>query len=184
MSVNLDKYESHFYRGRSRLTEALWIVVNAHLLSCSLPGSAYRNWLLRRFGARIGDGVVIKPGVRVKFPWRLTIGKNTWIGENVWIDNLDRVEIGANCCVSQGAYLCTGSHDISSPTFNLVTKPIKIGDGAWIAAQAIIGPGVIVGEGAVLALGSAATSNLEPWGIYMGTPARLMRARNIHQIGP
>lgn len=184
MTVDLAKFDnSRFPRGRPRLVEAAWIALDALFVRSRLPGSAHRRWLLRLFGAGIGEGVVIKPGARIKFPWRLTIGSHTWIGEEAWLDNLDRLEIGANCCVSQGAYLCTGSHDWSSPAFDLVTKPIKIGDGAWIAARAVVGPGVVVGEGAVLALGAVATENLQPWSVYAGTPARFVRRRTVDEEG-
>jgi putative colanic acid biosynthesis acetyltransferase WcaF len=114
---------------------------------------------------------MLKPGLKIKFPWRLVVGDNTWLGEDVWIDNLAPVLIGADCCISQGAYLCTGSHDWSKSGFDLITKPIRIGDRAWIAARAIIGPGVTVGEGAVLGLGSVASGDLAPWTIYRGNPA-------------
>src|SRR5262245_16466396 len=106
-----------FQRGRPAIIEALWIVVEALLVKSFIPGSVHRCFLLRLFGAQIGRRVTMKPGVRVKFPWRLTIADDVWVGEDVWIDNLAKVEIGANACVSQGAYLCTGSHDWSASTF-------------------------------------------------------------------
>lgn len=153
------------------------------LFSSWLPGSRHRIWALRLFGARVGRGVVVKPGVRVKFPWRLTIGEHTWIGEDVWIDNLAPVTIGTQVCVSQGAYLCTGSHDWSSERFELITRPIGIRDCAWIGARAVLGPGVIVGEGAVLTLGSTASRPLNPWTVYQGTPALPIRMRTPHRSG-
>ncbi len=180
LTVNLcDFSNTWFQRGRPKWVEALWIVVSALFVASWLPGSAHRKLLLRLFGAEIGKRVAIKPGVRVKFPWKLSIGSDTWIGEDVWIDNLDRVDIGDNCCVSQGSYLCTGSHNWCSPTFNLITKPIKIENCAWIGARASLAPGVIVGEGAVLALGSVATCNLAPWHVYSNVAVRRKKARNI-----
>jgi putative colanic acid biosynthesis acetyltransferase WcaF len=167
----------HFSRGRGRVVEALWLLAQWALVASWIPGAAHRRWLLRAFGAKIGKGVDIKPGVRVKFPWRLEVGDHSWLGENVWIDNLDKVSIGANCCISQGAYLCTGSHDWSRSTFDLITAPIRIDEGAWIAARSSIGPGVRVGEGAVLGLGSMANGDLEPWTINLGVPAVKVRAR-------
>jgi putative colanic acid biosynthesis acetyltransferase WcaF len=167
----------HFSRGRARVVEALWLLTQWALVASWIPGAAHRRWLLRAFGAKIGEGVDIKPGVRVKFPWRLEVGDHSWLGENVWIDNLDKVSIGANCCISQGAYLCTGSHDWSRSTFDLITAPIRIDEGAWIAACSKIGPGVTVGEGAVLGLGSVANKDLQPWTIYLGVPAVYVRAR-------
>lgn len=168
-----------FLRGRSRLVEMLWLIAQWLLVNSWLPGAAHRRFLLRLFGAKIGKGGDIKPGVRVKFPWRLEIGDYSWIGEDVWIDNLALVRLGNNCCLSQGAFLCTGSHDWKSATFDLVTRPIFIEDGAWIAACASVGPGVTVGEGAILTLGSSATSDLAPWGIYQGNPARRIRQRQF-----
>jgi len=162
--VRLDRFDARkFDRGRSRTIEALWLICGGLFVSSGLPGSPLRVLILRAFGARIAPGVVIKPHVRVKFPWRLSIAAHSWIGEDVWIDNLAQVSIGANCCISQAAYLCTGSHDWSKETFDLVTKPIVIEDGAWICAKTTIGPGVRVGEGAILALGSVATRDLDPW---------------------
>jgi putative colanic acid biosynthesis acetyltransferase WcaF len=178
--VRLAHYSNpQFSRGRSRLVEALWLLIQWGLVSSRIPGSAHRRWLLRAFGARIGKGVQIKPGVRVKFPWRLGIGDHSWIGEDVWIDNLAPVTIGSDCCISQRAYLCTGSHDWSRPTFDLIVRPICVESAAWIAACSVVGPGVTVGQGAVLGLGSTATRDLEPWMIYAGTPAAPVRRREI-----
>jgi putative colanic acid biosynthesis acetyltransferase WcaF len=156
----------------------LWFFAGAPLVrSWFLPFSPLKVAVLRAFGASIGRGVRIKPGVRVKFPWRLTVGEYSWLGEDLWIDNLDEVRIGAHCCISQGAYLCTGSHDWSSDTFDLITKPIVVEDHAWLGARSVVAPGVTVREGAVLGLGSVATRSLEPWTIYMGTPADAIRQR-------
>jgi putative colanic acid biosynthesis acetyltransferase WcaF len=166
-----------FARGRSRLVEAAWLVMQALFVSSWLPGSAHRRLLLKLFGAKIGRGVILKPGVKVKFPWRLAVGDHSWIGEDVWIDNLAQVTIGADCCLSQGVYLCTGSHDWSKASFDLVASPITIEDGAWVAAKATIAPGVKIGEGAVLGLGGVATGNLQPWTIYLGAPAQALRTR-------
>jgi putative colanic acid biosynthesis acetyltransferase WcaF len=173
----------YFLRGRPRIVEALWLLAQWALVASWIPGTTHRRWLLRVFGAKIGEGVQIKPGVRVKFPWRLEVGDHSWLGEDVWIDNLDKVSIGANCCISQGAYLCTGSHDWSRSTFDLITGPIRINDGAWIAARSSIGPGVTVGEGAVLCLGSVANKDLQPWSIYLGVPAVYLRTRVITTDG-
>ena len=133
--MRLDKFKNpEFDRGASRFTEMLWIVLQGFLFSSWLPGSAWRRTLLRMFGARIGKGVVIKPRVNVKFPWRLVIGDFVWIGEQVWIDNLEMVTVGSHSCLSQGVYLCTGSHNWADPSFGLITQPIKIGEGCWVGA--------------------------------------------------
>ena len=101
--VDLSQYDrAHFDRGRSRWFEGLWLLVQFLFVRAWMPGTTHRKWLLTLFGARIGSGVHIKPGVRIKFPWRLTVGDHSWIGEDAWIDNLGQVEIGANCIISQG----------------------------------------------------------------------------------
>ena len=173
-----------FSRGAPKLKEALWIACSGLLFSSWIPGSRWRVSVLRLFGASIGRGVVIKPSVVVKFPWRLTIGDDCWIGEGVWIDNLAAVELASDVCVSQGAYFCTGSHDIKSVAFDLIVKPIHVGSHAWICARSSVGPGVSVGEGAVLSLASTATRALEPWGVYAGSPASLIRHRELASRAP
>jgi putative colanic acid biosynthesis acetyltransferase WcaF len=176
----LDKFKNpEFVRGRSRFVEALWLLVQWLFVSSWIPGAAHRRWLLRAFGARIGDNVEIKPRITVKFPWRLEVGDNSWLGESVWIDNLALVKIGAHCCISQEVYLCTGSHDWSLPSFDLVTRGVIINDGAWLAARSAVAPGVTVGEGAVLGFCSVAIGDLDPWKIYLGAPAIEIRDRNI-----
>ncbi len=169
----------HFDRAKPLWVEALWLIASAVFVSSWLPGSWHRRLTLKLFGASVGQHVVIKPRVRIKFPWRLVVGDNSWIGEDAWIDNLAPVTIGSSACISQGTYLCTGSHDWTSPTFDLVVKAIVVGDGAWIAARSTIGPGVTVGEGAVLALDSTALKNLDPWCIYSGGPAVFIKRRVV-----
>jgi len=181
--VRLREFDNRkFDRGRSRLVEILWLLLDMVLVRSRIPGYAHRRLILRAFGARVGNGVLIKPGVRIKFPWHLEIGNNSWVGEDVWIDNLAGVRIGANCSISQGAYICTGNHDWSTRTFDLIIKPIRIEDGAWIAAKSVVGPGVRVGEGAVLSMGSVATSDLTSWGIFQGNPASLSKQRSVRSV--
>jgi putative colanic acid biosynthesis acetyltransferase WcaF len=176
--MRLDRFQNRgFERGRSRLTEALWLLLQGLLVDSWIPGSMHRIAILRLFGAKIGRGVVIKPHVRVKFPWRLEIGDYSWIGEGVWIDNLAGVTIGSHCCISQGAYLCTGSHDWSLETFDLITRPIVLEDHVWLCARCAVGPGVRARQGAVLTLGSTAVSELASWQIHSGIPAAPIRSR-------
>lgn len=183
--VRLNQFDNRQWsRGRPFVIELSWIVLSALFVRSWLPGSAHRRFLLRLFGAKVGRAVVMKPRMLVKFPWRLEIGDHSWIGEDAWIDNLALVKIGSNVCVSQGAYLCTGSHDWSSPTFDLIVKPITIADGAWVAAKSTVGPGVTVGEGAVLGLGSTTSKDLEPWCVYSGAPAEFVRKRVLRPASP
>jgi putative colanic acid biosynthesis acetyltransferase WcaF len=180
--VKLSSFENNWYRpGRSRTVRALWFFLGLPLLRCSLiPFSCSRRSLLLMFGARIGKGAVIKPGVRVKYPWLFQAGDDCWIGEDCWIDNLASVTLGDDVCISQGVYFCTGNHDWSDPSFRLIVKPISVQDGAWIGAKAVVGPGTIIGEGAVVATGAVATKNVPAYEIHAGSPARFVRRRALN----
>ncbi len=179
--IDLGRFENSWYRsGRSKGIEALWFFLGLPLLRWTVvPFSSFRVRLLRLFGASIGQGVVIKPGVRVKYPWLLRVGDHSWIGEDVWIDNLAPVEIADNVCISQGAFLCTGNHDWSDPAFGLIVKPIVLRAGSWAGARCVICPGVEFGEGSIAAAGSVVVKSLEPWTINAGNPATASRARNV-----
>jgi putative colanic acid biosynthesis acetyltransferase WcaF len=107
------------------------------------------------------------------------VGNYVWLGENLWIDNLAQVTIGSNVCLSQGVYLCTGNHSWSHPNFELITEPITIEDGSWIAARSVVGPGVTVKKGAVLGLGAVTGKSLEAMTIYVGNPAQAIKERII-----
>ena len=127
---------------------------------------------------------MIKPHVKVKFPWKLKVGDHSWIGEKAWIDNLAEVHVGSHSCISQGVYLCTGNHRWDRDAFDLEATPIHIGDHCWIGAMCKIGPGVVVHEGAVLLLGGVASADLEAWSIYRGVPAQRLRQRPRDQQEP
>ena len=179
--VRLAEFHNEWYRpGRPAIVRAAWFLLGLPLLRASwLPFSAVRAALLRIFGARIGRGAVIKPGVRVKYPWLFEAGHHCWIGEDVWIDNLGRVRLGNNVCISQGAYLCTGNHDWSDPAFGLIVKPIEIADGAWIGARSLVAPGAGAGECAIVAAGSVVSHCVPPFEIHAGNPAVFVRQRDI-----
>ena len=171
------------WRGRSAAFVQLWWIVQALLIHPS-PQVAYgwRRWILRLFGARVGSNVLIRPSVRVTFPWRLTIGDYVWIGDNVELYSLAEITIGAHAVVSQGSYLCTGSHDANSPSFDIFAKPIIVGEEAWIAAQAFVCPGVRLGRGSVVGARSFVTEDTREGGVYFGKPARYVRQRNPKEI--
>ena len=124
----------------------------------SLPmPSSFRRWLLRRFGAVVGKGVVIRSRVNITFPWRIEIGDHVWIAEEVLILSLAKVTIGSHVCISQRAFLCTGSHDFKQQGFDLITQPITIEPHSWIAATAFVGPGANVPQGTLVKAGSVVT---------------------------
>lgn len=182
-SMNLANYTIDDYTpGASTWQQLLWYFIGSPIVqSYFLPWSALKVQILRWFGASIGQGVRIKPGVKIKLPWRLVVGDFVWIGEDAWIDNLAPVTIESHVCISQSVYLCTGNHDWSHPHFQLRIAPIYIQQGSWIAARATIGPGVTVGEGAVLVLGGVAGRSLSPMMIYAGNPAEPIKTRVIHE---
>jgi putative colanic acid biosynthesis acetyltransferase WcaF len=179
--MQLDKYTvGNYTPGASYWQQLSWYFLGSPLVeSRLLPMSGLKVLVLRWFGAKIGQGVRIKPGVRIKFPWRLTVGDYVWIGEDAWIDNLAHVTIENHVCISQGVYLCTGNHDWNDPNFQLKIAPIYIQDSSWIAAKAVIGPGVTVGKGAVLTLGGVAAKSLPGMTIYAGNPAQPIKERKL-----
>ena len=154
--MNLAKFDNaKFCRGAPRHRELLWWVARSLLFAPWFPvPSGLKVMVLRWFGARVGQGVVIRSRVNITFPWRFECGDQVWIGDEVLILSLDRVVIGSDVCISQRAFLCTGSHDFSKETFDLITKPIDIGDGCWIAAQAFVPPGAVVPPGTMLKAGA------------------------------
>jgi putative colanic acid biosynthesis acetyltransferase WcaF len=161
-----------FDRGASRWKERLWVVVKCVLFLPRVPlPSSWRVALLRSFGARIGRGVVIRWGVNISYPWRLTIGDHVWLGEEVSILSLAPVTLESNVCVSQRAYLCTGSHAFRQADFALRTKPITIHAGSWVAAQAFIAPGVSVGPNSMICAGSVVFDDVPPDTTVRGNPA-------------
>jgi putative colanic acid biosynthesis acetyltransferase WcaF len=184
MPVNLSAFSSaQFDRGASRPRELLWLFVSLFLFRlCPLSLSRLKCAVLRAFGARVGTGVTIKPQVKITFPWKLTIGDHVWLGEECWLLNLERIVIGNNVCVSQRAFLCTGSHDHRVSSFDLITGPITLQDGCWIGAGGWVGQGVTVGTESILAAGSVAIKNLEPCGIYRGNPAVYVRPRSVAMV--
>ena len=135
--------------------------------------------ILKLFGANIGKGLVIKPKISIKYPWNVNIGNNVWLGERLWIDSLDQVKIGDNVCISQGAFLITGSHNYKLSSFDLITKPINIENGVWISANAVVCPGVSCREHSVLSVGSVASNDLNAFSVYQGNPAVFKRVREI-----
>ena len=185
MKVDLTHYDANNKAyaasiGASKIKQLLWFVLGALLVRNPLiPFSGFRNWVLQSFGATIGIEARIRPGVQIKYPWKLKMGDHVWLGENCWIDNITDVHIGSHVCISQGAMLCTGNHDYSSPGFELIAKPITLEDGVWIGAKALVGPGITAFSHSVLTAGSIATKNLEAYGIYQGNPALLIKTRTI-----
>jgi len=137
----------------------------------------WRRFLLRLFGARLGHGAHPYPSARIWAPWNLEMGDHSCLAWDVDCYCVAKVSIGAHATVSQYSYLCTASHDFDQPNMPLTTAPIAIGEGAWIAADVFVGPGVTVGEGAVVGARSSVFEDVEPWVVVAGSPARFIRPR-------
>lgn len=184
--MNLAQFDNSWYKpGRPRWVQALWFFIGLPLLRCPvIPSLAFRRALLRAFGAAIGAGVVLKPGVRVKYPWRLKVGDHSWIGEDAWLDNLGDIEIGSDVCISQGAYLCTGNHDWGDPSFGLRVSNLRIDNHVWIGAKAILCPGSRMGVGSIATAGSVVSAVVGDYEIYAGNPASLRAMRRIREAIP
>ena len=180
MQCDLATYNNKWFKPSSKLKRALWYFINTCFFKSSWNISTnVKTFWLRVFGADIGKAVVIKPGVNIKYPWKLKIGNHCWIGEGVWLDNLDQITMEDSVCISQGAYLVCGNHNYKSSSFDLMIAPIYVKHGSWIGAKGIIGPGVTVGSHAVLSLGAVATKDLEPYTVYSGNPAVAIHKRKI-----
>ena len=178
--TDLSKYNNDWYRpGASLLVRVIWYLVNRTFFISYFPFSSIKIFFLRMFGARIGKGVVLKPHLNIKYPWRLSVGNYSWIGEGVWIDNLDDVVIGDNCCISQGAMILCGNHNFKKSTFDLMTGKVVLEDGVWIGAKSMLCGGVSCKSHAVLTAGSVAVDTLDSYSIYQGNPAVKIKDRQI-----
>jgi putative colanic acid biosynthesis acetyltransferase WcaF len=176
------KYANNISK-KTQLGRLIWALVYG-LFFRSTPRWCLHGWrrfLLRLFGATIGEGSKVDPSCRIWAPWNLSIGSYTALAEGVDCYTVDRIEIGSKVAVSQRAFLCTASHDISSLRRPLTHAPIRIADHAWVCAQAIIYPGISLGEGAVVAAGSIVTKDVNAWEVVGGNPAKLIKSRNISE---
>lgn len=181
--VDLRRYDqSWFDRGKSSGFILLWWLVQGVAFPLS-PHFAhgFRRWLLRRFGAEIGTGVLIRPRARFTYPWKIAIGDYSWIGDDVVLYSLDRISVGQHCVISQRSYLCTGSHRIDDPTFNLDTAPVEIGNGVWVAADCFIAPGVKIGSNAAIGARSSVFTNMPEGQICFGSPCRPRYPRKVEE---
>ena len=178
-----DPYLRPAFNSGSRLRRLAWNLCWLFLYRTSLrPMHAWRAMLLRAFGAKVGPNLRFYPAVRIWAPWNLECEDLVAVGDGAEIYNPAPMFFGSHSIVSQGAYICGATHDFNDPAFPLQAFAMKIGPYAWICARASIAPGVSVGEGAVLGMGSVATRDLEPWGVYAGVPAVKVKDRSRFSI--
>jgi len=163
---------------RHRLLRAAWGVAWLLLARWTPPPMhRWRGMVLSLFGAKVSPTARVYASARVWYPPNLVLDDNALVGPEAHIYSMAPIRIGADAVISQRAHLCSGTHDVDDPGFQLVANSIEVGAGAWIAAEAFVGPGVVVGEGAVLGARGVTVKNLAPWSIYVGNPARLVRRR-------
>ena len=174
---NLKDYKlpKSWNRGKHFLIEFLWQIIFKNFVSSFLPGSFWRRLLLSLFGAKIGEKIRFSSGLKVKMPWRLVIGNYCWIGEDTWIDNISKVTLENNVCISQGVYFCTGNHNFRKNSFDLICKPIYVSSNVWIGAKSIIAPGIKIGSGSVITLGSVVKKNVPKNSILKGCDQILIK---------
>ncbi len=166
------------FRGHSAFSVQIWWFVQDSLFRMS-PQFLYgwRVWLLRLFGAKIGKGVIIRPTVRITYPWKVIIGDYVWIGDDVVLYSLGEIKIENNAVISQKSYLCTGSHDYEKATFDIYAEKIVVESEAWIATDVYIAPGVTIGRGAVIGARSSVFKDMPPMMICTGSPAKPVKHR-------
>ena len=138
-----------------------------------------RVLMLRAFGAKVSMSASIHPSAKIDYPWRLTMGDRSSLGKKVWAYCLNEINIGANSCIGNDVYLLTGSHDITSPNFDLVTKPLVVGNGVWIATGSTVLPGITLGDMSVVGASSVVVKSTEPYDVIGGTPAKFIKKRII-----
>ncbi len=164
-----------YARGGSAAKQVAWLTTSGLVLSHWWCPPKVRARVLRLFGAQLGENVLIRHRVRIHWPWKLTVGDNSWIGEGTWILNLEPVSIGANTCISQDVFICTGSHDHKSPTFEFDNAPITIGDGAWVAARATVLRGVSIGDNATVGANALVVKDVPADQVVLAPAARDVR---------
>ena len=180
VAVDLQNYKNR-HSLKSKIMRMLWDIVWLFLFRPTPRWclNGWRSFLLRVFGAQIGSGARIQGSVKIWQPWNLVVGNDCWIDGEVSLYSVDKIVIGSNVVISNGAFICTASHDISSKTFSLVSKPVEIRDCAWVCARTIVLPGVTIGEGAVTGAGAVVTKNVEAWTVIGGNPAEKIGHREI-----
>jgi putative colanic acid biosynthesis acetyltransferase WcaF len=177
--MNLANYNQDWFdRGRSKWIVALWYLIQATLFRYSFHNMyGFRRMILKLFGCSIGKNVLIRNTCEITYPWKVSIGENSWIDHEVILYSLDNIAIGKNTSISRRSYICTGSHDISDSAFGLVVKPIKIGDGVWIQADCFISLGVEIGNQSVIGTRSSVLKSMPPGMVCYGNPCKVVRER-------
>lgn len=180
--MKTDAYTGPSFSLGNRLARAAWSLVRATLFRWSpRPFHAWRAFLLRCFGARLGRGCHIYPRAIIWAPWNLECGDEVGVADGVTLYTQAKITLGRRAVISQGSHLCTGTHDYESPRFELVAYPITVGPLAWVCAEAFVGPGVVIGEGAVIGARSVVLKDLPPWQVCAGHPCVPRKPRTLRK---
>lgn len=171
------------YSAREYCLRILWSIASPAFRYSLRPMFGWRRMILRLFGAKVGKGVHIYASVKVYLPWKLRVGDFASIGEWALIYNLGYVDIGERATISHGAHICAGTHDHRDARLPLRRLPVKIGAQAWVCANAFIGPGVTVGDGAIAGACAVIVKDILPWEIAVGNPSRIIGRRSLRAIG-
>ena len=184
--LDLKNYKNR-HSFKSKVARVIWNAVWAFLFRPTPEHSGifnkWRIFLLRCFGAKIGAGCVVKSSCEIWQPWKLEMGDYVALSEHAICYTVEKIKIGSQTTVSREAFLCCAGHDITSPIMELTYAPITIGFNCWVAGRAIVMPGVVVGDGAVVAAGAVATRDVEPWTVVGGNPARFIKKRELSEGG-
>ena len=183
INQNLNQYKTpKGFRGKSKLVVQLWRFIYVLFFRTS-PQFMYnwRRFLLKAFGAKIGKGILIRPSVKITYPWKVSIGDYSWIGDDVVLYSLGEIEIGKNSVISQRSYICTGFHDYQKQDFPIYSKKIVIKSSCWIATDVFIGPGTTINEGVVIGSRSSVYKDLPPYTVCIGSPAKVVKERKIEE---
>ncbi len=168
------------YSTKEKIGRLLWAVVQATVFRFSFHTcNRWRIFLLNVFGAKVHSSCIIRRSVRVTCPWNLSMGRNSCLGDEVIAYCLGTMTIGERVSVSQHAHLCAGSHDYTKQELPLLRPPITLNNDVWVAADAFVGPNVVIGEGAILGARAVAMKSLDAWTIYVGNPAKPVKSREI-----
>jgi putative colanic acid biosynthesis acetyltransferase WcaF len=179
-----DPYLRPAFSFRDRMRRLNWNICWALLYRTSpRPLHSWRSSLLRLFGATMGSNCHFYPRSKIWAPWNLVCADQVTAGDGAEIYNAAPVTLGSHAILSQDAYLCTATHDYDDPAFPLIAYAMRIDAYAWVCARASVAPGVNVGEGAVLGLGSVATRSLDAWTVYAGVPAVKVKERRRFDVG-
>lgn len=179
-NINTNTHIGPSFSIKNRMARFTWGIVYIVFFRYSpRPIHIWRSFLLRLFGAKVGKGVHVYPDVYIWAPWNLTIDDFSGIANKVILYSQDKIQIGKYVVISQGAHLCTGTHDYNVKGFPLITKPIIISDNVWIAAEAFINPGITIGEGAIIGSRSVVTKSIKSWQVCAGNPCSRIKDRNI-----